>query len=96
MSAYALIGFAVDAGADRQGHGHARGPIAAARNKALLLIGFAGALRRLELASMRFEDVIWHPKSITIRLPRSKTDQEARGPGGGDSLGSARSDLSIR
>jgi integrase len=55
------------------------GPIAAARDKALLLIGFAGALRRSELAALRFEDVIWHPKGITIRLPRSKTDQEAVG-----------------
>ena len=55
------------------------GPIAAARDKALLLIGFAGALRRSELAAMRFEDVIWHRKGITIRLPRSKTDQEAVG-----------------
>jgi len=28
---------------------------------------------------MRFEDVTWHRKGITINLPRSKTDQEARG-----------------
>jgi integrase len=28
---------------------------------------------------MRFEDVFWHRKGITIRLPRSKTDQEALG-----------------
>ena len=55
------------------------GPIAAARDKALLLIGFAGALRRSELAAMRFEDVTWHRKGITINLPRSKTDQEAKG-----------------
>jgi integrase len=55
------------------------GPIAAARSKALLLIGFAGALRRSELAAMRVEDLAWQRKGITIKLPRSKTDQEAAG-----------------
>ncbi len=55
------------------------GPIAAARDKALLLIGFAGALRRSELAAMKVEDIAWHRKGITINLPRSKTDQEAMG-----------------
>ncbi len=55
------------------------GPITAARDKALLLIGFAGALRRSELAAMKVEDITWHRKGITINLPRSKTDQEAKG-----------------
>ena len=39
----------------------------------------ADALRRSDLAALRFEDMIWHRKGITIRLPRSKTDQEAVG-----------------
>jgi integrase len=55
------------------------GPIASARDKALLLIGFAGALRRSELAAIRREHVIGHRKGITIKLPRSKTDQEGKG-----------------
>jgi integrase len=59
--------------------GTLEGPIAAARDKALLLIGFAGALRRSELAAMQYKDLTWHRKGITIKLPRSKTDQEAKG-----------------
>jgi integrase len=55
------------------------GPVAARRDRALLLIGFAGALRRSELAGMRVKDVSEHRKGITIRLPRSKTDQEGKG-----------------
>lgn len=55
------------------------GPIAAARDKALVLIGFAGALRRSELATIEVEHVKWHSKGITIKLPRSKTDQEGKG-----------------
>ena len=55
------------------------GPIAAARDKALVLVGFAGALRRSELAAIQYSDVTWHKKGITIRLRRSKTDQEGAG-----------------
>ena len=55
------------------------GPIAGARDKALLLIGFAGSLRRSELAAIRVEDLTWHRKGVTIRIPRSKTDQEGEG-----------------
>jgi integrase len=59
--------------------GNLEGPIAAARDKALLLIGFAGALRRSELAALRFEDLVWHKRGLTINIPRSKTDQESQG-----------------
>jgi integrase len=55
------------------------GPIAAARDKALLLIGFAGALRRSELAAIEVKDVVEHRDGITIKIPRSKTDQEGKG-----------------
>jgi integrase len=59
--------------------GALEGPIAAARDKALLLIGFSGSLRRSELAALRVEDLTWHRKGITIAIPRSKTDQEGQG-----------------
>jgi integrase len=59
--------------------GALEGPIAAARDKALLLIGFAGSLRRSELAALRVEQVTWHRKGITLAIPRSKTDQEGQG-----------------
>ena len=55
------------------------GPIAAARDKALLLIGFAGSLRRSELAALKVDEVTWHRKGITLFIPRSKTDQEGEG-----------------
>ncbi|HUV68179.1 MAG TPA: site-specific integrase [Terracidiphilus sp.] len=55
------------------------GPIAAARDKALLLIGFAGSLRRSELAALKVEEITWHRKGITLLIPRSKTDQEGEG-----------------
>jgi integrase len=55
------------------------GPIAAARDKALLLVGFAGGLRRAELAALRVEDIHRHRKGITLTIPHSKTDQEGKG-----------------
>lgn len=58
---------------------HEGGPIASARDKALLLIGFAGALRRSELAAIKRDHVVGHRKGITIKLPKSKTDQEGKG-----------------
>ncbi len=59
--------------------GALEGPIAAARDKALLLTGFAGSLRRSELAALRVEEITWHRKGITLLIPRSKTDQEGEG-----------------
>ncbi len=59
--------------------GTLEGPIAAARDKALLLTGFAGSLRRSELAAIRIEDLTWHKRGVTILIPRSKTDQEGEG-----------------
>lgn len=55
------------------------GPIAAARDRALLLIGFAGSLRRSELAALKVDEITWHRKGITLLIPRSKTDQEGEG-----------------
>jgi integrase len=49
------------------------------RNRALLLLGFAGAFRRSELVSIKVEDIEFVPKGIVINLPRSKTDQTGNG-----------------
>lgn len=49
------------------------------RDTALLLIGFASALRRSELVSLNVEDVQFTGEGTIIRLRRSKTDQEGRG-----------------
>ena len=49
------------------------------RDRALLLIGFAGGFRRSELVGLRRDDVQEVEGGITIRVGRSKTDQEGRG-----------------
>lgn len=51
----------------------------AARDATLLLVGYAGAFRRSELASLRVEDVEFTGDGAVILLRRSKTDQEGRG-----------------
>jgi integrase len=54
-------------------------PVAGARDRALILVGFVGAFRRSELAAMRVEDLVRHRRGYTIRIPRSKTDQTGEG-----------------
>jgi integrase len=54
-------------------------PMKAARDKALLLIGFAGAFRRSELVALRFEDVTPYENGLELLIRRSKTDQEGVG-----------------
>lgn len=49
------------------------------RNKALLLIGYAGALRRSELVGLRLADITTTVKGIILTLERSKTDQLGHG-----------------
>jgi len=49
------------------------------RNRALLLVGFAGAFRRGELVSLKVADVRWLASGIEVTVQRSKTDQEAVG-----------------
>lgn len=54
-------------------------PLKASRDKALLLIGFAGAFRRAELVALRVEDITPHANGIELLLRKSKTDQEGEG-----------------
>jgi site-specific recombinase XerD len=49
------------------------------RDRALLLIGFAGAFRRSELVSVTVSDLTFSDKGVDVFLPRSKTDQEGKG-----------------
>ena len=49
------------------------------RDRALLLIGFAGAFRRSELVGLEFEDVSFVTEGVEVLLRRSKTDQEGAG-----------------
>ena len=49
------------------------------RNKALILVGFAGGFRRSELVAIEFEDVEFVSEGIKIFVKRSKTDQSGEG-----------------
>jgi ribosome-binding protein aMBF1 (putative translation factor) len=49
------------------------------RDTVILLFGFAGALRRSELAALTLADLEPKPGGLLLHLRRSKTDQEARG-----------------
>ena len=54
-------------------------PMKAARDKALLLVGFSGAFRRSELVALRTEDIARYENGIELTIQRSKTDQEGLG-----------------
>jgi integrase len=49
------------------------------RDRALLLIGFAGAFRRSELVALDVADLKFQEEGLLITLRRSKTDQEGAG-----------------
>jgi integrase len=49
------------------------------RDRALLLVGFAGALRRSELVGLDVGDIEHVRQGIVLHLRRSKTDQDGQG-----------------
>jgi integrase len=49
------------------------------RDQALLLLGFAGALRRSELVGIDREHLRFTAEGMTVLIPRSKRDQEGEG-----------------
>jgi integrase len=60
------------------------------RDRALLLIGFAGALRRSELVGLDVGDIEHVRQGIILRVQRSKTDQDGRGRKKGIPFGRTR------
>jgi site-specific recombinase XerD len=50
-----------------------------ARDAALILLGFAGALRRSELAALTLADLELKPAGLVVHVRRSKTDPNGRG-----------------
>lgn len=59
------------------------------RDRALLLVGFAGAFRRSELVALERADVEVQRNGLVVTIRRSKTDQEGAGRKVGIPLGSA-------
>jgi len=54
------------------------GPIGL-RDRALVLLGFAGAFRRSELVGLDVADCVFTNDGLTVTLRRSKTDQDGQG-----------------
>lgn len=53
--------------------------LAGARDRAIMLVGFAGALRRSEIAGLDVVDLREVPEGLVLDIRRSKTDQEGQG-----------------
>ena len=49
------------------------------KDRALILIGFAGGFRRSELVAILYDDVDFVPEGVKIFIKRSKTDQSGEG-----------------
>ena len=56
-----------------------REDLAGLRDRALFLVGFAGALRRSELVAIDHDHLRFEAGSVSIHIPRSKRDQEGTG-----------------
>jgi len=53
--------------------------LAGLRDRAVFLVGFAGALRRSELVALNVEHVTWTRGGMRLLIARSKTDAEGEG-----------------
>ena len=53
--------------------------LAGARDRALFLLGFAGAMRRSELIGLNVEHVTWTEDGMKLLIERSKTDKQGEG-----------------
>lgn len=53
--------------------------LAGKRDRALLALGFAGALRRSELVALKVADLVEVPDGLRVLIRRSKGDQEGAG-----------------
>ena len=67
-----------------------------ARDRAVLLLGFASGLRRSELAGLDLADAGRRPEGLLLRISRSKTDQSGVGRALGVFRGHHRSTCPVR
>ena len=86
VAAAALAGDAAPPGAS----------LRARRDKAMLLLGFAAALRRSELASVRIENISYTSEGLRLLIPRSKGDQEGAGQAVGVAYGDRAGTCPVR
>jgi integrase len=66
------------------------------RDRALLLVGFAGAFRRSELVALDVADLEFSRAGLIVTLRKSKTDQEARSRRLGIPYGSSEHSCPVR
>jgi site-specific recombinase XerD len=66
------------------------------RDRALLVVGFAGAFRRSELVALDVDDIDWRGDGLVVTIRRSKTDQEGEGAEVGLLYGSDPSTCPVR
>ncbi|HEX9654604.1 MAG TPA: site-specific integrase, partial [bacterium] len=66
------------------------------RDRALLLVGFAGAFRRSELVALNLEDIDFNKGGLIVTMRRSKTDQKGEGYKKGIPYGSNVSTCPVR
>lgn len=66
------------------------------RDRALLLLGFAGAFRRSELVGLDVADLHFGTDGLTVTIRRSKTDQEGAGQKVGIPYGSTPATCPVR
>jgi integrase len=57
----------------------AGGGVIGSRDRALILLGFAGAFRRSELAAIHLPDCAFEDDGLIVTIRRSKTDQDGLG-----------------
>ena len=72
------------------------GDLRGARDRAMLLLGFAGAFRRSELVALDVQDLAFTDDGIEVTLRRSKTDQEGEGRKVGIPFGSSPKTCPVR
>lgn len=66
------------------------------RDRALLLVGFAGAFRRSELVGLDWEDIEFGKEGLSVVIRRSKTDPEGQGRKIGIPYGSHAAQCPVR
>lgn len=66
------------------------------RDRALLLVSFAGAFRKSEVINLKVADLSFEDEGVRIRLRRSKTDQAGAGATIGLARGTRRSTCPVR
>ena len=66
------------------------------RDRALLLIGFAGAFRRSELVGLRVADLVFSGEGLIVHVRRAKNDQDGSGAAVGIPFGAIEATCPVR